>query len=88
MVAALENFPGDRRVRCEGVLTVQNLSLTAGGARAMAKAGMAPVIVRMLQGALTKEDGGTLGAGTDETMDGEHLDRNGENQATEKAGVD
>eukprot|EP00903_Cladosiphon_okamuranus_P006843 g6665.t1 len=76
VVSALEAFPDDRRVRCEGVLTVQNLSLNAGGARAMIKAGAAPVIVRMLRGALMKEEERTLAAGTDETVDGDHLDRN------------
>lgn len=81
MVSALETFPDDRRVRCEGVLTVQNLSLTAGGARAMTKAGAAPVIVRLLRGALLKEDERALAAGADETVDGDHLDRNGKNQA-------
>lgn len=80
VVSALEAFPNDPRVRCEGVLTVQNLSLTAGGARAMTKAGVAPVIVRMLRGELIQEDKRTLAAGTDETVDGEHFDRNGKNR--------
>lgn len=83
MVAALEAFPDDRRVRCEGVLTVQNLSLTAGGARAMTKAGVAPVIVKFLRGALIKEDERALAARADDTVDGDHLDRDGKTQATE-----
>ncbi|CBN77331.1 conserved unknown protein [Ectocarpus siliculosus] len=49
VASALESFPEDRRVRCEGALTVQNLSLTLGGARAMTKAGVAPVIIRLLR---------------------------------------
>lgn len=76
MVSALEAFPDDPRVRCEGVLTVQNLSLTAGGARAMTKAGVAPVIIKFLRGALMKEDERALAAGTGDTVDGYHLDRN------------
>lgn len=79
MVSALEAFPDDRRVRCEGVLTVQNLSFTAGGARAMTKAGVAPVIIRLLRGALVKEGEANLAADTDETVDSENLDRSGKN---------
>lgn len=68
------------------MLTVQNLSLTADGARAMTKAGVAPVIVRFLRGAVMKEDHRTLVGGSDEAVDGEHLDRNGKIQATERQG--
>lgn len=46
---AIEAFPDDRRVRCEGVLAVQNLSFSASGARAMTKAGVAPITVRLLR---------------------------------------
>lgn len=66
VVAALEAFPDDRRVRCEGVLTVQNLSLTTGGARAMTKAGVAPVIIRLLRTALVERQLAPAAA-TDET---------------------
>lgn len=96
VVAALEAFPDDRRVRCEGVLTVQNLSLTTGGARAMTKAGVAPVIIRLLRNALIEAQlAAGVGAAADETgvereakkenatTDGEHLDRDGKkNRAT------
>lgn len=89
-MSALELFPNDRRVRCEGTLTVQNLSFAAGGARALAKAGVAPAIIRLLQAVLmeaaapnsesvneTSESRARVqneGAGTD---DGTHLDREG-----------
>lgn len=85
VVSALEAFPDDRRVRCEGVLTVHNLSLTAGGARAMIKAGVAPVIIRLLRAAMEP----AIGEDTKEpvhegpTSDGEHLDRDGETIAHE-----
>lgn len=52
IVAALEAFPDDRRVRCEGTLAVQNLSFTVRGARVLTKAGVAPVIVRLLRAVL------------------------------------
>ncbi|CAB1119102.1 unnamed protein product [Ectocarpus sp. CCAP 1310/34] len=57
--SALESFPEDRRVRCEGALTVQNLSLTPGGARAMTKAGVAPVIIRLLRTTLEESSSPT-----------------------------
>lgn len=87
-MSALELFPNDRRVRCEGTLTVQNLSFTEGGARALAKAGVAPVIIRLLQAVLVeaepdsetgKETNGrnahVLAEGS--TNGGERLDREG-----------
>lgn len=52
VVSALKNFPNDNRVRCEGVLTIQNLSSAVGGARAMIKAGVAPVLITLLRNAL------------------------------------
>lgn len=82
-------------MRCEGVLTVQNLSLTASGARAMAKAGIAPVIIRLLRSTLVGENapaptdeeiGDEAGAAgrrgeEDWVMEGEKLDRVGEKRA-------
>ncbi|CAN0547710.1 unnamed protein product [Ectocarpus sp. 12 AP-2014] len=59
VASALESFPEDRRVRCEGALTVQNLSLTPGGARAMTKAGVAPVIIRLLRTTLEESSSPT-----------------------------
>lgn len=77
-------------MRCEGVLTVQNLSFTTGGARAMAKAGVAPVMIRLLRNALLEaqlaaataaaaDETGVEGSARQEskTADGEHLDRDG-----------
>lgn len=94
LVSALELFPNDGRVRCEGTLTVQNLSFAAGGARALAKAGVAPVIIRLLQAVLmeaaapdsesvraTSERHALVqneGGGTD---DGKSLDREGKGSA-------
>ncbi len=81
MVSALEAFPDDPRVRCEGVLTVHNLSLTAGGARAMIKAGVAPVIIRLLRAAIEEPatgEGAKEPVHEEPTSDGEHLDRDGE----------
>lgn len=91
VVAALEAFPDDRRVRCEGVLTVQNLSLTRGGARAMTKAGVAPVIIRLLRNALEAKPTTADETGVDEearkesgTADAEHLDRDGEKKRDQR----
>ncbi|CAM9864563.1 unnamed protein product, partial [Ectocarpus sp. 8 AP-2014] len=89
VASALESFPEDRRVRCEGALTVQNLSLTRGGARAMTKAGVAPVIIRLLRTTLEEssspttseregegEEGPTLnGAIANGLSGGKHADR-------------
>ncbi|CAM9624847.1 unnamed protein product [Ascophyllum nodosum] len=55
IVSAFEAFPEDRRTRCEGLLAVQSLSLSTGGARVLAKAGVAPVLVRLLWIALGKD---------------------------------
>lgn len=87
VVSALVAFPRDRRVRCEGLLVVQNLSFAAGGARAMAKAGIAPVIVRLLQDVLADQApavdahddriGANKRQGGEEVADVEHLDRDG-----------
>lgn len=52
VVSALKNFPDDIRVRCEGSLTVQNLSFVAGGARAMTRAGVAPVVIQLVRNPL------------------------------------
>ena len=82
MVSALEAFPHDRRVCCEGVLTVHNLTLTTGGARAMIKAGVAPVIIRLLRAAMEEEpaaDGVPKERAQENAMsDGDRLDRDGE----------
>lgn len=87
-VAALETFPDDRRVRCEGFLAVQNLTFSGRGARAMTKAGVAPVIIRLLRTALERP---SIKAGTavcennthiqteEELAESEHIDRDGEN---------
>lgn len=52
IVSTLDTFPEDRRVRCEGLLVVQNLSFSSGGSRGMAKAGAVPVLIRLLRVAL------------------------------------
>lgn len=50
----------------------------------MTKAGVAPVIVRLLRGALMKEDERALAGGTDDAVDSDNLDRNGKDQATKR----
>lgn len=94
-MSALELFPNDGRVRCEGTLTVQNLSFTSGGARALAKAGVAPVIIRLLQAVLVEAapDSETGKSASDTqhnaharakgggTNDGERVDREGKSSA-------
>ncbi|CAM9344248.1 unnamed protein product [Ectocarpus fasciculatus] len=73
VASALESFPEDRRVRCEGALTVQNLSLTPGGARAMTKAGVAPVIIRLLRATLEESSSPTTSEGEGEGEEGPTL---------------
>ncbi|CAM9687788.1 unnamed protein product [Discosporangium mesarthrocarpum] len=48
VVLALAAFPTDARVQNEGALALQNLSLVPSGARALVKAGVAPVLTRLL----------------------------------------
>lgn len=83
IVSALSNFPNDRRVRCEGALTIQNLSFAVGGARAMTKAGVAQVAVWLLRNVLDANAGtGTTAqkptSGRHGVFEHEHLDRDGE----------
>lgn len=91
IVEALETFPGDERVVCEGVLTIQNLSLSTDGAHAMSEAGVIPVLVRLLQQRVSTQQAnanaeGTSSQGTEscggivaQNGDLEHDDRVGEN---------
>lgn len=84
LVKALETFPDDRRVRCEGALTIQNLSFTVGGARAMTRAGVPAVVLRLLlllvetaPAVKSSHRTGHVSAG-EGVGAGEHLDRDGE----------
>ena len=66
IVFTLEAFPEDRRVRCEGLLVVQNLSFSSGGSRGMAEAGAAPVLIRLLRVALERDSSTHGGIADDE----------------------
>lgn len=66
IVFTLEAFPEDRRVRCEGLLVVQNLSFSSGGAQGMAEAGAAPVLIRLFRVALEKDSSTPGGVADDE----------------------
>lgn len=60
IVRALGGFPHDGRIRCQAVLVIQNLSFSVDGARAMAEAGVVPILVRLLP--LVAQEAGAAGA--------------------------